>query len=182
MSYIPEDRMIDGCASDASNEENLISTIYKDPSLSGKFFLKGKNIKKRSLDLIQRFSVKTNSEKEKIGSLSGGNIQKVVVAREWSTDPNIMIAEQPTRGIDVGSANYIHKELIEMRNNGKAILLVSADLNEVLSLSDRLIVMEDGKIVAYFDSLKEVTESQLGLYMLGVKHQSEEEIRGACYD
>ena len=182
MSYIPEDRMIDGCASGASNEENIISTIYKDPSLSGKFFLKGKNIKKRSLDLIQRFSVKTNSEKEKIGSLSGGNIQKVVVAREWSTDPNIMIAEQPTRGIDVGSANYIHKELIEMRNNGKAILLVSADLNEVLSLSDRLIVMEDGKIVAYFDSLKGVTESQLGLYMLGVKHQSEEEIRGACYD
>ena len=182
MSYIPEDRMIDGCAAGASIQDNLISTTFERKDMSGKLFLKGKDIKKSSLELIQRFSVKTNSEKEKIGSLSGGNIQKVVVAREWNTDPKLMIAEQPTRGIDVGSANYIHKELIEMRNNGKGILLVSADLNEVLSLSDRLIVMEEGQIVAYFDSLKGVTESQLGLYMLGVEHQSEEEIRGACYD
>lgn len=182
MSYIPEDRMIDGCAAKASIEDNLISTVYEKPELSGKFFLKGKEIKKNSEELIKRFSVKTNSEKEQVGALSGGNIQKVVVAREWSAEPQLMIAEQPTRGIDVGSANYIHKELIEMRNNGKGILLVSADLNEVLALSDRLIVMEEGKIVAYFDSLKGVTESKLGLYMLGVEHQSEEEIRGACYD
>lgn len=182
LSYIPEDRMIDGCAATASIQDNMISTTYQNDSMSGKFFLKGKQIKKSALELIDRFSVKTNSEKEKVGALSGGNIQKVVVAREWSTDPKLMIAEQPTRGIDVGSANYIHKELIEMRNNGKGILLVSADLNEVLSLSDRLIVMEEGKIVAYFDSLKGVTESQLGLYMLGVEHQSEAEIRRACYD
>ena len=106
----------------------------------------------------------------------------MVVAREWSTDPKLMVAEQPTRGIDVGSANYIHKELIEMRNQGKGILLVSADLNEVMALSDRLIVMEEGNIVAYFDSLKGVTENQLGLYMLGVEHHSEEEIRRACYE
>jgi simple sugar transport system ATP-binding protein len=144
--------------------------------------LKGKSIKKTALELIERFAVKTNSEKEKVGALSGGNIQKVVVAREWSTNPELMIAEQPTRGIDVGSANYIHKELIEMRNQGKGILLVSADLNEVMALSDRLIVMEEGQIVAYFDSLKGVTENQLGLYMLGVEHHSEEEIRRACYE
>lgn len=182
MSYIPEDRMIDGCAAGASIQDNMISTTYTKNTLSGKLFLKGKTIKKTSLDLIERFAVKTNSEKEKVGALSGGNIQKVVVAREWSTDPKLMIAEQPTRGIDVGSANYIHKELIEMRNQGKGILLVSADLNEVMALSDRLIVMEEGKIVAYFDSLKGVTESQLGLYMLGVEHHSEEEIRRACYE
>ncbi len=182
MSYIPEDRMIDGCAANASIQDNLISTTFERNDMSGKLFLKGKDIKKLSLELINRFAVKTNSEREKVGSLSGGNIQKVVVAREWNTDPKLMIAEQPTRGIDVGSANYIHKELIEMRNNGKGILLVSADLNEVLSLSDRLVVMEEGQIVAYFDSLKGVTENQLGLYMLGVEHQSEEEIRGACYD
>lgn len=182
MSYIPEDRMIDGCAAGASIQDNMISTTYTKDTLSGKLFLKGKQIKKTSLDLIERFAVKTNSEKEKVGALSGGNIQKVVVAREWSTNPELMIAEQPTRGIDVGSANYIHKELIEMRNNGKAILLVSADLNEVMALSDRLLVMDDGKIVAYFDSLKGVTESELGLYMLGVKHHSEEEIRRACYE
>ena len=93
-----------------------------------------------------------------------------------------MVAEQPTRGIDIGSANYIHHQLIDMRNNGAGILLVSADLNEVMGLSDRLLVMYDGEIVAYFDSLKGVTESDLGLYMLGVHRQSEEEIRRACYD
>lgn len=182
MSYIPEDRMIDGCAAGASIQDNLISTTYTRKSLSGNIFLKGKEIRKVSKELIDRFAIKTNSEKEKVGALSGGNIQKVVVAREWNTMPELMIAEQPTRGIDVGSANYIHKELIEMRNQGKAILLVSADLNEVMALSDRLIVMDDGKIVAYFDSLKNVTESDLGLYMLGVEQHSEEEIRRACYD
>ena len=182
MSYIPEDRMIDGCAAEASIQDNMISTTFQKKTLSGGLFLKGKAIKKASLELIDRFAVKTNSEKEKIGALSGGNIQKVVVAREWSTDPKLMVAEQPTRGIDVGSANYIHKELIEMRNQGRGILLVSADLNEVMALSDRLIVMEEGKIVAYFDSLKGVTENQLGLYMLGVEHHSEEEIRRACYE
>ena len=182
MSYIPEDRMIDGCAAEASNSDNLISTTYTKKPLSGLLFLNNKVIKNRSKELIERFAVKTNSEKEKVGALSGGNIQKVVVAREWSTNPELMIAEQPTRGIDVGSANAIHKELIEMRNQGKGILLVSADLNEVMALSDRLLVMEDGKIVAYFDSLKGVTESELGLYMLGVEHHSEEVIRGACYE
>ena len=93
-----------------------------------------------------------------------------------------MIAEQPTRGIDIGSANYIHHELIDMRNDGAGILVVSADLNEVLLLSDRLIVMYDGQVVAHFNSVKDVTENELGLYMLGVKKQSEEEIMGACYE
>ena len=182
LSYIPEDRMIDGCASEASVQDNLISTIYKKNNLSGKVLLKSKNIRTVSKELIERFSVKTQSEKEKVSALSGGNIQKVVVAREWNTKPKLMIAEQPTRGIDVGSANYIHQQLIEMRNEGAGILLVSADLNEVLSLSDRLLVMYEGKIVAYFDSLKGITENQLGLYMLGVEKQTEEEVRGACYE
>ena len=182
LSYIPEDRMVDGCASEASIQDNMISTTYESNDLSSKIFLKDKNIKDRAVSLVERFSVKTRSEKEKVSSLSGGNIQKVVVAREWSTNPELMIAEQPTRGIDIGSANYIHHELIEMRNKGAGILLVSADLNEVMLLSDRLIVMYDGKIVAHFSSLDNVTENDLGLYMLGVKKQSEEEIRGACYD
>ncbi len=182
LSYIPEDRMIDGCAAEASIQDNMISTIYQKGSVSGKLFLKGKEIKKVARSLIERFSVKTQSEREKVSALSGGNIQKVVVAREWNTHPKLMVAEQPTRGIDIGSANYIHHQLIEMRNNGAGILLVSADLNEVMGLSDRLLVMYDGEIVAYFDSLKGVTESELGLYMLGVQRQGEEEIRRACYD
>lgn len=182
LSYIPEDRMRDGIAAEASIADNIISTYYERSDLSGKVFLKTKNIHNEARRLIEKFSVKTKSENEKINSLSGGNIQKVVVAREWNTNPHLMVAEQPTRGIDIGSANYIHHQLIDMRNNGSALLLVSADLNEVMALSDRLLVMYEGEIVAYFESLKGITESQLGLYMLGVEHQSEEEIRGAVYE
>lgn len=182
LSYIPEDRMRDGIAAEASIADNMISTYYERSDLSGKVFLKTKNIHNEAKRLIEKFSVKTKSENDKIDSLSGGNIQKVVVAREWNTNPHLMVAEQPTRGIDIGSANYIHHQLIDMRNNGSALLLVSADLNEVMALSDRLLVMYEGEIVAYFDSLKGITESQLGLYMLGVEHQSEEEIRGAVYE
>lgn len=182
LSYIPEDRMRDGIAAEASIADNIISTYYERSDLSGKFFLKTKNIHNEAKRLIDKFSVKTKSENDKINSLSGGNIQKVVVAREWNTNPHLMVAEQPTRGIDIGSANYIHHQLIDMRNNGSALLLVSADLNEVMALSDRLLVMYEGEIVAYFESLKGITESQLGLYMLGVEHQSEEEIRGAVYE
>ena len=182
LSYIPEDRMRDGIAAEASIADNVISTYYERSDLSGKFFLKTKNIHNEAKRLIEKFSVKTKSENEKINSLSGGNIQKVVVAREWNTNPYLMVAEQPTRGIDIGSANYIHHQLIDMRNNGSALLLVSADLNEVMALSDRLIVMYEGEIVAYFDNLKGITESELGLYMLGVEHQSEEKIREAVYE
>lgn len=180
LSYIPEDRMIDGIAGSASIQDNLISTYYEKDDYSGKVFLKEKPIRETSKDLIKKFSVKTSSEKQPINSLSGGNIQKVVVAREWKTAPKCMIAEQPTRGIDIGSADYIHQQLIDMRNNGAAILLISADLNEVMSISDSLLVMYEGKIVAYFKDLHNVTENELGLYMLGTKIQSEEEIMEAC--
>ncbi|NLC96834.1 MAG: ABC transporter ATP-binding protein [Erysipelotrichaceae bacterium] len=179
LAFIPEDRMVDGVASGASVSENIISTYYDSKEVSGKIFLKEKNIKKISKELIGKFSVRTKDENSKIESLSGGNIQKVVVAREWNTAPLLMVAEQPTRGIDVGSARYIHELLIDMRNSGKAILLISADLNEVMSLSDRLLVMFDGKIVGHFNDLKNVTENELGLYMLGTKKQDEEELRGA---
>ncbi len=182
LAYVPEDRMIDGCAADATISDNIISTYYSRSDLSGKVFLKQKNIDKEANKLIQRFSVKTKSEKEAIKGLSGGNIQKVVVAREWNTKPMLFIAEQPTRGIDVGSANYIHQQLIDMRNNKAAILLVSADLNEVLALSDRLVVMYDGEIVAYFSDVSKISENELGLYMLGVKRQSEAERWGAVYE
>ena len=104
-----------------------------------------------------------------VHSLSGGNIQKVVVAREAHTEPDLLIAEQPTRGVDIGSANSIHKILIELRNSGKAILLFSADLGEALAMSDRLMVMFSGEIVVVFDNPGTVTESELGLYMLGIK-------------
>ncbi|MEG0076616.1 ABC transporter ATP-binding protein [Anaerorhabdus sp.] len=179
LAYIPEDRMKDGIAANASISDNIISTYYDQPEVSGKFFMKNKSIKSIADGLISKFSIKTSSGKTKIGSLSGGNIQKVVVAREYQTDPQLLIAEQPTRGIDIGSANFIHNQLIDLRNEGRAILLVSADLTEVMDLSDKLLVMYDGEIVAYFENTRDVTDKDLGLYMLGVKKQSDEEIRRA---
>ena len=135
-----------------------------------------------SKELIKTFAVKTKSPDATVNSLSGGNIQKVVVAREYNTKPDFMIAEQPTHGIDIGSAEFVHHKLIEMRNNGAGVLLVSADLNEVIDVSDRIIVMFDGKIVGYFKDANDVDESSLGMYMLGAKEQSAEEIGGALND
>ena len=122
------------------------------------------------------------SRDTEIGSLSGGNIQKVVVAREYFSNPDFLIAEQPTRGVDVGSASFIHEKLIELRNRNKAILLFSADLGEALAVSDKLIVMYEGQIVAYLNDLSEVTEQELGLYMLGIKRQEKEEIERFMYE
>ena len=114
--------------------------------------------------------------------LSGGNMQKVVVARELTGDLSLVIADQPTRGIDVGTAKAIHEKLVELRDSGVAVLLVSADLNEIMELSDSMIVMYDGEIVAYFEDASTLTEAELGQYMLGVQRQTEDEIREVCYE
>ena len=114
--------------------------------------------------------------------LSGGNIQKVVVAREFSSDPKLVIADQPTRGIDVGATEFIRNRLVQLRDQGTAVLLVSADLNEVLELSDSLVVMYEGEITAYFPEASKVGEEELGLYMLGVKRQQPDEIKGASHE
>ena len=108
--------------------------------------------------------------------LSGGNIQKVVVAREVSDNPQLILVDQPARGIDVGAATFIRERLVQLRDKGTAIILNSADLNEVLGLSDSLAVFYNGKIAAYFEDASTLTEEELGLYMLGVKSQSIEEI------
>lgn len=182
LAYIPEDRMVDGTAMEASVADNIISTYFERKDLNNKVFMNGKAITKEAERLIEKFSVKTDSPETSIESLSGGNIQKVVVAREYNTNPKLMIAEQPTHGIDIGSADFIHSRLIEMRNAGAGVLLVSADLDEVMSLSDRIIVMYGGSVVAYFSSLKDLSRSELGYYMLGVKKQTPEELGGAIND
>lgn len=173
LAYIPEDRMEDGIAGPASIIDNAISSYYERKDLNKGPFLRSQNIRQETIGLIEKFSVKTKGPKQKINSLSGGNIQKVVVAREYNTHPDCLIAEQPTHGIDIGSAEFIHKQLLEMRNRGAGLLLVSADLNEVINLSDRILVMYEGKIVGHFDHPDEVDEKELGLYMLGVKRQRE---------
>ena len=182
MAYIPEDRMGEGTAGELPISDNLISTYYTREDINGKFLMDTKAINNMSKELIKTFAVKTKSPDATVNSLSGGNIQKVVVAREYNTKPDFMIAEQPTHGIDIGSAEFVHHKLIEMRNNGAGVLLVSADLNEVIDVSDRIIVMFDGKIVGYFKDANDVDESSLGMYMLGAKEQSAEEIGGALND
>ena len=112
--------------------------------------------------------------------LSGGNIQKVIVAREFSNGPDIIIANQPTRGIDVGAAEFIRRRLLEFRDAGCAVILVTADLNEVFSLSDRLAVMYKGKLSGLFTDVEKVTEEELGQYMLGLKH--DEKLGGVMYE
>ena len=125
--------------------------------------------------LIEDYTVLCKSRKQQVGMLSGGNIQKVVVAREFSGDPVLILADQPTRGIDV-------KKLVELSRSGIAVLLISADLAEVMELSDSLIVMHGGKIAAYFEDTSTLTDDVMGEYMLGLKHQSDEEIRRVCHD
>ena len=114
--------------------------------------------------------------------LSGGNIQKVVVAREFSSNPLLILADQPTRGIDVGATEFIRKKLVELSRSGIAVLLISADLAEVMELSDSLIVMHGGKIAAYFEDTSTLTDDVMGEYMLGLKSQSEAEVRRVCHD
>ena len=173
LAHIPEDRMTAGCAAHLNIQENMFANQYTDPKYSGKVMLKSKVIQMRSDELIKEYLVKCKSQKQEVGMLSGGNIQKVIVAREFSTGPDIIIANQPTRGIDVGASEFIRRKLLEFRDAGCAVILVSADLNEIFSLSDRLAVMYKGNFSGVFTDVAGVTEEELGQYMLGLKNDSE---------
>ncbi len=178
-SHISEDRMTYGVAGEATIEENIISDRYDNNALNKRGLLNMKKLHSMVDELIKDYRVKCDNGKQKVRMLSGGNIQKVVVAREFSSSPRLIIANQPTRGIDVGATEFIHRKLVELRDNGTAVLLISADLNEVMELSDSLLVMYGGEIVAYFEDSSKITEEELGRYMLGIDKQSPEEIRRA---
>ena len=172
MSHIAEDRMTTGCAPELTVSENIISTSIS--SFSNKFgFLKGKVVENHALEMIEKYKVLTSSSKRDIKSLSGGNIQKVIVGREFEASSNMLLVNQPTRGVDVGAIEFIHKKILEKRKEGKAIILVSADLTELIGLSDRIIVFYKGKIVGNIDNSQRVEEEELGLYMLGLKSNVE---------
>ena len=171
VAHISEDRMTYGCAQNSSVWENIISTRFYKEEYGQKGILDLKKIKDLSAKLRERFSIKCDDVNQPVKMLSGGNIQKVVVAREFSDASNLIIANQPTRGIDIGATEMIRKELIRLSREGRVVLLISADLNEVLELSDSLIVMYDGKIAAYFEDASTVDEYELGKYMLGIKKQ-----------
>ncbi len=181
MVHIPEDRMEMGIAHDMTIGENMMAAKLDDPKYTKGLFTNEAAMDEDVAKWIKEYTVVCASGKQRIGNLSGGNVQKVVVAREFTSYNELLICDQPTRGIDVGATEFIRKRLVQMRDAGKAILLVSADLGEIMSLSDSLLVMYGGRIVAYFPSVGNLTEDELGYYMLGLKKMSPEEIGGALH-
>ena len=182
VSHISDDRMTYGAVGDGSIMENLISDRYQNDEFNKGGLFNIKRIGEFSNELIEKYLVKCDDYNQPIKMLSGGNIQKVVVAREFSSEPKIIIANQPTRGIDIGACDFIRRKLVELRDEGRAIILISADLNEVLEVSDSIIVMNEGKIAAYFEDNRTVTEEELGEYMLGIKEMSDEEVHRCFYE
>ena len=176
IAHIPEDRLLNGLAKSVSIEENLIIDRYYLEPFTKNGFLKPYEIALNSRKLITDYGIKTKDGKSSVDSLSGGNMQKVIVAREFSSSPKLLIAAQPTRGIDIGAIEFIHQQLIDKRTNGLSILLVSADLQEVMKLSDKIMVMFDGEIVAVFKNSLNLTEETIGMYMLGAKKQSKDKM------
>ena len=168
LSYIPEERMRDGMVKEFTVAENLVLREHHKPPYSHAGFLNLKWIADHSDELIKTYNVKTPSQETLAKNLSGGNIQKVVLARELSRQPRVLIAAQPTRGLDIGATEYVHQRLLEQRNEGTAILLISEDLDEILAISDRIAVIYEGRIMGIVDR-SQATAEKLGLMMAGVK-------------
>jgi simple sugar transport system ATP-binding protein len=172
MSHIPEDRHKHGLVLDYSLENNLVLERYFEPEFTDKAgFLKKKNIRTYANRLIEQYDVRSGQGAQTVTrSMSGGNQQKAIIAREIDKHPELLVAVQPTRGLDVGAIEYIHKQLIAQRDAGKAVLLVSLELDEVMDVPDRILVMYEGEIVGEFDP-KTTTQEELGLYMSGAKRK-----------
>lgn len=173
MSHIPEDRHKHGLVLDYSLEENLVLQIYWEPGYRKGWFIDKIAVRKYANNLIQKYDIRAGQGPITIvRSMSGGNQQKAIVAREIDKNHDLLIAVQPTRGLDIGAVEYIHKQLIKERDQGRAVLLVSLELDEVLNISDRILVMYEGEIVGELDP-KTTSAEELGLYMSGAKRQGE---------
>ncbi|MCR5252402.1 MAG: ABC transporter ATP-binding protein [Treponema sp.] len=175
MSHVPEDRHKHGLVLDYTLEQNMVLQRYWEPEFQNHQFIKTKEVTAYSQDLIDKFDVRSGQGcKTPARAMSGGNQQKAVIARELSHEHKLLIAVQPTRGLDVGAIEFLHKAIIADRDAGKAVLLVSYELEEVLNLSDRILVMYEGEIVGELNP-KETTPEELGLYMAGAKRQQKVE-------
>jgi simple sugar transport system ATP-binding protein len=168
LSYIPEERMKEGAIGDFTVSENIILLNHGDEPYTHRGFLDFDAIEERSGDLIEAFDVRTPSQATILKSLSGGNIQKLILARELSGTPTVLVASQPTRGVDIGAAEYIHERLVAQREQGTAILVISEDLDEVFGLSDRIAVMYEGQVMGIVDPAT-ATREEVGLMMAGVQ-------------
>ncbi|MFW6122419.1 MAG: ABC transporter ATP-binding protein, partial [Petrotogales bacterium] len=176
LSYIPEDRMKVGVSVSSSVLENVLATRYYTEYFSSKGWINFENARSFIENLIEEYNIKTPSVNINVGMLSGGNIQKVIIAREFSSDPEVLVVCEPTWGLDVRSIEFVYSSLIKMKEKNKGILLISGNLDEILNLSDRILVMYSGKVVASFNNNKELTKAEIGEYMMGL-HQEKE---GKC--
>ncbi|SHJ66833.1 ABC transporter ATP-binding protein [Parasporobacterium paucivorans] len=179
LSHIPEDRHKHGLVLDFTLEQNLVLQRYWQPAFQNAGFIKADAVREYALKLIEQYDVRSGQGPITIArNMSGGNQQKAIVAREIDKNPDLLVAVQPTRGLDVGAIEYIHKQLVAQRNAGKGVLLVSLELDEVINVSDRILVIFEGELVGEFDP-KEVSIQELGLYMAGGKRQDDLTKEGA---
>ena len=177
MSHIPEDRHKHGLILDFSLEENLVLQRFREPQFEKGGFIRFDAVRDYAQRLIRQYDVRSGQGPvTKVRSMSGGNQQKAIIARELDREKPLVVAVQPTRGLDVGAIEYIHSQLVRQRDEGKAVLLVSLELDEVMSLSDRILVLYEGEIVGEFDP-KKISVQELGLYMAGAKRQQKEGVK-----
>ena len=175
MSHIPEDRHKHGLVLDYSLEDDIVLQTYFEPRFSKAGFLRRKAIRQYAEELIDQYDIRSGQGPVTMArSMSGGNQQKAIIAREIDKNPSLLVAVQPTRGLDVGAIEYIHKQIVAQRDAGKAVLLVSLEMDEVLDLSDRILVMYEGEIVGELDP-KTTTPEEMGLYMAGAKREGKED-------
>ena len=175
MSHIPEDRHKHGLILDYTLENNMVLQRYWQPEFQNHGFIRKDKVREYSDRLIGQYDVRSGQGSVTIArSMSGGNQQKAIIAREIDRDPKLLVAVQPTRGLDVGAIEYIHRQIVAQRDAGKAVLLVSLELDEVMNLSDRILVMYEGVVVGEFDP-KTTTVQELGLYMAGARKQGKGE-------
>ncbi|MEO8395008.1 MAG: ABC transporter ATP-binding protein [Chloroflexota bacterium] len=174
FAHIPEDRLIMGLNLRTNLDENVVVTSYQHPPYSHRGVFNFPKVRNLAQQVVDTFAVKSARVGESIGTLSGGNLQKIVLGRELQGDPKLIVANQPTRGLDIGSIEFVHKTLVEQRDRGAAVLLISVELDEILALSDRIAVMFEGKILAILDAA-DATEEKIGLLMAGsmLEHTTE---------
>lgn len=171
LSHIPEDRLRTGADLAANILDNLIAISVVRESRFG--VIRYRKLRQSAQKLVARYGIKTKNLSQPMNSLSGGNMQKVIIAREVDAECAVLVADQPTRGVDVGAMKFIHETLIDLRDSGKAILLVSADLAEVMNLADRILVFHNGKITAQITDVPHISEERLGRYMLGLERMAD---------
>ena len=175
LAHVPEDRLATGIDKDADISDNLLVGRHREPRFTRwGFHLLRKEVREFASEVYDKFDIRSSGLETPAGSLSGGNMQKVVIAREFSFDADVYVIAQPTRGVDIGAIEFIHQKILEKRAGGAAVLLCSADLDEVLRLSDRVITIYEGKITGEFDR-DHLDKSEIGYYMTGAREEAAHE-------